>query len=328
MCCFWSDSNSYQICVADIVFAEPFEEVTMYGLLCFKRLPLFAAILLVVYVVLLPREPLTQTPTMQAYHRRERVFNDNVCEMKIPFGEMCPRSYRELGGKCNLGKEGFDCPDIRHTGSSSVRCSQLVLTRMLRIFDQIARSNGLKYWLTSGTLLGAVRHRGFIPWDGDADIEMPLEDYIKLFTNHSQEFPRDVFFQNSESDPFLRPGDPAKERPLRHPVVGLYRRTWNPRLRDRKSCVGYCLEYGCKWHDGIMIDVFIAEDTLGDTSGVFPLKEMEFEGFPLYAPNNWKDILESKYGEDFMTIPRVSDMVPDEKSDCLHDCEALRKVTM
>ena len=47
-------------------------------------------------------------------------------------------------------------------------------------FDRISRANGLKYSLFAGTMLGAVRHRGFIPWDDDIDITMPRPDYERL----------------------------------------------------------------------------------------------------------------------------------------------------
>lgn len=51
---------------------------------------------------------------------------------------------------------------------------------MLREFDVFCRKNNLKYSLAYGTLLGAIRHKGFIPWDDDVDIMMPLNDMQKM----------------------------------------------------------------------------------------------------------------------------------------------------
>ena len=55
-----------------------------------------------------------------------------------------------------------------------------ILYKMLREFDEYCKKNELKYFLFWGTLIGAVRHNGFIPWDDDVDIAMPRFDYNKL----------------------------------------------------------------------------------------------------------------------------------------------------
>lgn len=53
------------------------------------------------------------------------------------------------------------------------------LVRMLKIADPWLRENDIRYSLSDGSLLGAVRHNGFIPWDDDLDIYMPRPDYEK-----------------------------------------------------------------------------------------------------------------------------------------------------
>ncbi len=59
--------------------------------------------------------------------------------------------------------------------------TQNVLLDMLTEMDRVCRENGLHYSLAYGTLLGAIRHKGFIPWDDDVDIVMPRPDYEKLY---------------------------------------------------------------------------------------------------------------------------------------------------
>lgn len=72
----------------------------------------------------------------------------------------------------------------------ALRELQEIELNILCEFDRLCEANSLKYGITSGTLLGAVRHGGFIPWDDDIDIVMPREDYIKfieLFSKQAKE---------------------------------------------------------------------------------------------------------------------------------------------
>lgn len=72
---------------------------------------------------------------------------------------------------------------------------------VLKKFDQICRKHNIKYWLEFGTLLGAVRHKGFIPWDDDLDVGMMIDDYKKFLAVVDEELKNsDVCFVNVPSE--------------------------------------------------------------------------------------------------------------------------------
>lgn len=67
---------------------------------------------------------------------------------------------------------------------------------ILSTVDEICRKNGLKYSVAYGTMLGAIRHKGFIPWDDDVDIIMPREDYERLIEVWKIEKSKGYILQN------------------------------------------------------------------------------------------------------------------------------------
>lgn len=70
--------------------------------------------------------------------------------------------------------------DITMQNMKSLSEFQYYLRGVLYFFDQLCRRNNIKYTVFGGTLLGAVRNHGFIPWDGDVDVAMTREEFAKL----------------------------------------------------------------------------------------------------------------------------------------------------
>lgn len=82
-----------------------------------------------------------------------------------------------------------------------------ILVELLEQFEHFCNEKNLRYYLAYGTLIGAVRHKGFIPWDDDIDILMPIEDYrrfLEEYPNNKKYEVLDVSFQNDYFFPFAK----------------------------------------------------------------------------------------------------------------------------
>lgn len=222
-----------------------------------------------------------------------------------------------------------------------LRQYQLILIEYLRIFDFVCRKNNLSYWLDSGALIGAVRHKGFIPWDDDIDIGMPREDYNKLKSVIESELVKYDFIINIGKDGFNDPiirilhkdwtysqidifpfdhyykkFDTIEEKQNLHNdcakaneiLKEVYLKGINEDLeriiteinkkyilKGHPSIEKGGIYRGCEFFDGYKIYL--------NYEDIFPLKELTFEGYNIFVPNNCHNYLTQVYG-DYMTYPK------------------------
>jgi lipopolysaccharide cholinephosphotransferase len=134
-------------------------------------------------------------------------------------------------------------PDNRDKLEPGMRQCQLIMLRMLKILDYLCAKHDVNYFLNGGTLLGAIRHQGFIPWDDDLDIGMTRENYEKFVQHVVPELPKDIFFQSDETDIYF-PACHIIEAKLRDKYSSYKRRE-----ADKQTWL--------KWQDGLQIDIAV-----------------------------------------------------------------------
>lgn len=104
--------------------------------------------------------------------------------------ELCVMSHM-------TGISDFQLPNTHDGRLGAIQKMQLAY--LLEV-DRICRKHGIKYFLGGGTLLGAIRHHGFIPWDDDSDIMMLREDYDRFAEIAQSELPSGMTFQSGKTD--------------------------------------------------------------------------------------------------------------------------------
>ena len=118
----------------------------------------------------------------------------------------------------------------------SVKQIQEVQVEILKEFQRICDKHAIKYQLFAGSLLGAVRHQGFIPWDDDIDLCMPRNDYIKFLQICKEDLGKEFFLQHTKSD-----------------SASILQFS---KLRKNETLFSSLFDEGSGMHQGVFIDIF------------------------------------------------------------------------
>lgn len=224
----------------------------------------------------------------------------------------------------------------RATGG--MRLLQEANTVLLKLFAKKCEENGLRYWLDYGTLLGCVRHKGFIPWDDDIDIGMMRDDYEKFIELAPQFFPEEEGFSFNHHM-FIQigyKGTPVNIDVFPYHFHAVSLTEENDALIDAKITR---LKNKCIWHDGrsnytdaevqdlIKTQVLDGLSPLPESEKpaifvnpavtftknfnlaydtVFPLKKAQFEGMDCTVPNKSRQYLQQIFGNYMCYPPKLT----------------------
>jgi lipopolysaccharide cholinephosphotransferase len=266
-------------------------------------------------------------------------------------------TYRILGLKLSLKKSGIKKERERLAkyyqsfgsvldvpiADGDLRLIQKANAGFLEQFNLFCEENNFKYWIDFGTLLGAVRHNGFIPWDDDIDIAMPREDYERLITQFASGFPNHLDFElefenNKKNKCFIKLAHKKSEnlfidifpydfyhsklnseekaelslkiaKAIKPKLFKRYKNIEYIRTNFKKITQKFILNnknIDLNINPGLFMGIDFPhawKNKVYDYETIFPLKKITFENFSFYAPNMPEAVLTSIYG-NYMSMPK------------------------
>ena len=169
------------------------------------------------------------------------------------------------------------------------------LLKILKLWNEFSKKCGVEYWACGGTLLGAVRHSGFIPWDNDIDISIMLSDFKKVKKN----LDKHPVLKYYESMCGLRVCLHSEETTVMDIFICDY---------YNKITINFCGplsdDHEPTWW---MSEIFPNQHIYN--SELYPLKELAFEDTIIMVPNNEINVLYRNFSDKCLTACKISNHV-------------------
>lgn len=226
--------------------------------------------------------------------------------------------------------------------SGILRLEQLLSLELFNLFDKFCRKNELEYWMDFGTLLGAIRHEGYIPWDDDMDIGMLRKDFEKFLEHFMDDISKNPFLkenitldyhafdENWKADPkFLHLFPQVRfKNPQAKIDIFIFdyverNDTFRAEYKNiKKQFIDDVTHERSSVNDALNKYNSILKVTENKTNyivdsidsypsyrvlkheDIFPIKPMKFEDYVFSCPNNPHNYLVEYYGANYMHIPK------------------------
>ena len=210
--------------------------------------------------------------------------------------------YNMLGNKKKIKIKGIDHNGDKHViqydenhyeykvGGNEQKIFKKLL-KILKLWNELAKDCGVEYWACSGTLLGAVRHSGFIPWDNDIDISIMLPDF-KTVKRKLEEHP---ILTCCECEQGLQ----VRYRDHEFPFMDIFVCDYYD-----ETTIKYC-GFLSKHHEPTwFIDDCFPNERIYKNE-LYPLKIIDFEDTTITIPNIQKNVLFRTYSEKCLTSCKI-----------------------
>ena len=219
-----------------------------------------------------------------------------------------------------------------------VKLSRELNIELLNFIDNVCKKHNLKWWLYAGSLLGAIRHGGFIPWDDDIDINMLREDYekfLKIIDTEIKKFELTDFIKVTTNTfnkniylPFIKVNYCVDKDLLGFidifPTDYITKRIPNIEILfdEERQRVCYELKNGAdrlktlnasfkklqvsdKKTNLVMSGIEDPIFSINNYNTIFPLTTIKFENQTYPCPHSYKKYVASLYDKDYMKIPKT-----------------------